>query len=74
MVPANLASFGDIDALVEWLRSPGGGRQGRDDLRMDPLSPTLLAPFAAHPTTGDASEAGPAFEAALRLQLLGVQR
>ena len=59
VVPANLASFGDIDALVEWLRVPGGGRQGRDDLRMDPLTPTLLAPFAALPTTGDASEAGP---------------
>ena len=73
-MPANLASFSDIDALVEWLHAPGGGRQGRDDLRIDPLAPTLLAPFAALPTTGDASEAGPAFETALRLQLLGVQR
>ena len=40
--------------------SPGGGRRGRDDLRVDPLTPTILAPFAALPTTGDATEAGAA--------------
>ena len=74
VVPANLASFADIDALAAWLREPGGGRRGRDDLRVDPLLPTLLAPFAAVPTTGDATEAGAAFETAFRLQLLGVQR
>ena len=73
-MPANLASFADIDALVEWLRQPGGGRRGRDDLRVDPLTPTIVAPFAALPTTGDATEAGARFETALRLQLLGVQR
>ena len=53
---------------------PGGGRRGRDDLRVDPLTPTILAPFAALSTTGDANEAGAAFETAIRLQLLGVQR
>src|SRR6185295_5663297 len=40
VVPANLASFGDLDALASWLRQPGGGRRGRDDLRIDPLTPT----------------------------------
>lgn len=74
VVPANLASFQDIDALAEWLRHPGGGRRGRDDLRLDPLTPTILAPFAAQATTGHADEAGATFETAIRLQLLGVQR
>ena len=74
MVPVNLASFADIDALTRWLAHPGGGRRGRDDLRVDPLTPTILAPFAALSTTGNADEAGAGFEAALRVQLLGVER
>jgi fatty acid synthase len=74
VVPANLASFGDIDALSAWLEHPGGGRRGRDDLRLDPLTPTILVPFAALSTTGNADEAGADFETAIRLQLLGVQR
>ena len=74
VLPANLASFADIDALVAWLQAPGGGRPGRDDLRLDPFTPTLIAPFAAMRTLGDADEAGAQFETAVRLQLLGVQR
>ena len=74
VVPANLASFADIDSLVGWLRRPGGGRRGRDDLELDPLIPTVLAPFAAMPTAGDAGDAGAASETAIRLQLLGVER
>ncbi len=74
VVPANLASFADIDALTGWLRRPGGGRRGRDDLELDPLTPTVVAPFAAMPTAGDAADAGAASETAIRLQLLGVER
>lgn len=74
VVPANLASYADIDAFVAWLAHPGGGRRGRDDLRLDPLTPTIVAPFAALSTTGNADEAGAEFETAIRLQLLGVQR
>ena len=55
-------------------RSPAAAGSGRDDLRLDPFTPTLSRPFAALPTTGDAAEAGAGFETALRLQLLGVQR
>jgi fatty acid synthase len=62
LVPANLASFADIDALVDWL--------GLDD----GLVPTLLVPFAAVSTVGEATEAGADGEAALRVQLLGVER
>ncbi len=79
VLPANLASFADIDALAGWLARPdraGSGPSARDrpDLRLDPLHPTLVAPFAAVATAGDAGAAGAASELALRLQLLGVQR
>ena len=58
VVPVNLASFADIDALTRWLAHPGGGRRGRDDLRVDPLTPTILAPFAALSTTGNCGRGG----------------
>ncbi|MBJ7329832.1 MAG: DUF1729 domain-containing protein [Solirubrobacteraceae bacterium] len=59
LVPANLASFADVDALADWIA---------------PLAPTIVAPFAAMPTVGDAADAGASGEAAIRLQLLGVER
>ncbi|WP_354699367.1 hypothetical protein DSM112329_05081 [Paraconexibacter sp. AEG42_29] len=74
VLPANLGSFADVDALAAWLREPGGARRGRPELALDPLPPTLVAPFAALPTAGDLDTAGAASEAAVRLQLLGVQR
>ena len=74
VLPANLASFGDIDALAAWLAQPQTNARGRPDLRIDPLHPTIVAPFAAIPTAGDAGDAGAGSELALRLQLLGVQR
>ncbi|MDA0136568.1 DUF1729 domain-containing protein [Solirubrobacter sp. CPCC 204708] len=74
VVPANLASFADVDALAAWLRHPGGGRRGRDDLRGEPLTPTALAPFPALSATAEAGGGGGAFETAFRVQLLGVQR
>ncbi len=74
VLPANLASFGDIDALAAWLADPQTNARGRPDLRIDPLHPTIVAPFAAIPTAGDAADAGAGSELALRLQLLGVQR
>ncbi len=79
VLPANLASFADIDALADWLARPhragsDPGARGRPDLRTDPLHPTLVAPFAAVATAGDAGAAGAGSELALRLQLLGVQR
>ncbi len=62
VLPANLAAFADVDALAAWLQ------RGRA------LRPTIVAPFAALPTAGDAAAAGAGSELALRLQLLGVQR
>ena len=49
VLPANLASFGDIDALAAWLVEPRSNARGRPDLRIDPLRPTIVAPFAAFP-------------------------
>src|SRR6266545_4984153 len=63
LVPANLASFADIDALVDWLDDPAAA-----------LFPTLLVPFAAIPTVGEATDLGRDAETALRVQLLGVER
>ena len=74
VLPANLASFADVDALAGWLAEPRTSARGRPDLRLDPLHPTIVAPFAAMPTAGDAGDAGADSELALRLQLLGVQR
>lgn len=74
VLPANLASFQDVDALVAWLADPGEPPTGRPDLATAPLAPTIVAPFAAMPTVGDAADAGASAETALRLQLLGVER
>ena len=74
VLPANLASFADVDALAAWLAEPQTSARERPDLRLDPLHPTIVAPFAAMPTAGDAGDAGADSEVALRLQLLGVQR
>ena len=74
VLPANLASFADVDALVAWLAQPETSTSGRADLRIDPLRPTIVAPFAALPTAGELGDAGAGSEVVLRLQLLGVQR
>ena len=74
VLPANLASFADVDALAGWLADPRTAARGRPDLRIDPLRPTIVAPFAAMATAGDAASAGAPAELALRLHLLGVQR
>ncbi len=74
VVPANLAAFADVDALVAWLERPEVPQRGRPDLRLDTLVPTIVVPFAAVPTVGDLNQAGAAAEVAVRIQLLGLQR
>ncbi|WP_425429732.1 fatty acid synthase subunit beta domain-containing protein [Corynebacterium sphenisci] len=75
VVPANLGSYADLDALIDWIGAPwevaaGGGTE----LRKPALRPTLLFPFAAPPVAGTAAEAGPAAETQARLLLWGVER
>ncbi len=74
VLPANLASFADVDALVNWLHRPETGARGRADLRIDPLRPTIVAPFAVLGGAGELGDAGTGSELSLRVGLLGIQR
>ncbi len=48
VVPANLASFADVDALVDWVASPVVEEAGGQRTELRPaLDPTLVFPFAA---------------------------
>ena len=66
LVRANLASFTDVDRLVEWLGAP------RDDEH--PGLPDVVLPFAAAPVAGDVPDTGARQEIELRVLLLGVER
>lgn len=75
VVPANLASFADVDALVEWI----GAEQSRTaagvtTVTKPALTPTLLVPFAAGRVMGDAADAGPRAELEMRILLWSVER
>lgn len=74
LLPANLASFADVDALLGWLAHPRTAPRIRPELRPAPFWPTLVVPFAAMPTTGTAADAGADWDIALRLQVTGVER
>ncbi len=66
LVRANLASFTDIDRLVDWLDQPAGEDH--------PGIPDVVLPFAAAPVAGDVPDTGPRSEVELRVLLLGVER
>ena len=75
MVPANLASYRDIDALADWI----GHDQvvtsgGSSTLVKEALVPTLLFPFAAPRVFGTLADAGPEAESQTRLLLWSVER
>jgi len=75
VVPANMASFEDIDALVDWITTPVIDRSaGFARTIKDPFSPTLILPFAAGTVSGDLADAGPAAEVAMRVLVWGVER
>lgn len=61
VLPANMASFADVDALVAWVKDEG-------------LRPTLLFPFAAGRVMGDAADAGSRAEVEARILLWSVER
>ena len=63
MVPANLASYRDVDALAQWIGTDrtvtsGGGTR----LVKEALVPTVLFPFAAPRVVGTLADAGPGAE------------
>ncbi len=67
LVGANLASFTDIDRLVDWLESPSEDKP-------HPGLPDVVLPFAAPTVMGDVADTGPTSEIELRVLLLGVER
>ncbi len=75
VVRANLASFADIDALLEWVTTPTLEEVGPTTREVKPaLWPTIVLPFAAAPASGELPDTGADAARTLRLLLLGVQR
>ncbi len=75
VVPANMASYTDIDALAEWVGSEQTESLGPQSIHLkDAQTPTLLFPFAAPRVTGDLSEAGSRAEMEMKVLLWAVQR
>ena len=75
MVPANLASYRDVDALAQWIgadRTVTSG--GATRLVKEALVPTVLFPFAAPRVAGTLADAGPGAERQARLLLWSVER
>ncbi len=75
VVPANMASYADIDALVAWVGSEQSESLGPQSIHLkDAQNPTLLFPFAAPRVAGDMSEAGSRSEMEMKVLLWAVQR
>lgn len=75
VVAANMASYSDIDALVEWVSTEQTESLGPQSIHIkDAQTPTLLFPFAAPRVAGDLSEAGSRSEMEMKVLLWAVQR
>ncbi|MDT5349540.1 MAG: fatty acid synthase, bacteria type, partial [Mycobacterium sp.] len=75
VVAANMASYSDIDALVDWVGNEQTESLGPQSIHIkDALTPTLLFPFAAPRVVGDLSEAGSRSEMEMKVLLWAVQR
>ncbi len=75
VVPANMASYSDIDALVEWVGNEQTENLGPKAIHLkDAQNPTLLFPFAAPRVAGDLSDAGARSEMEMKVLLWAVQR
>ena len=75
VVPANMGSYADVDALVAWVTNEQTRRLGATTEVVKPaLRPTLLLPFAAGPVSGDLTDAGPRAEQQARILLWSVER
>lgn len=75
VVAANMASYSDIDALVEWIGTEQTESLGPQSIHIkDAQTPTLLFPFAAPRVAGDLSEAGSRSEMEMKVLLWAVQR
>ena len=75
VVAANMASYSDIDALVDWIGNEQSESLGPQSIHIkDAQTPTLLFPFAAPRVVGDLSEAGSRAELEMKVLLWAVQR
>ncbi|GAA1480330.1 type I polyketide synthase [Gordonia sinesedis] len=75
VAPANMASYTDVDDLVEWI----GAEQtenvgGATSIVKAAMKPTLLFPFAAPRVAGDLTEAGSRAELEMKVLLWSVER
>jgi fatty acid synthase len=75
VLPANMASYADVDALIEWIGNEQTENQGGANVVVkDELKPTLLFPFAAPRVMGTLAEAGPRAELEMKILLWSVER
>nr|WP_094722879.1 type I polyketide synthase [Bombiscardovia coagulans] len=75
ILPANLSSFRDVDALVHWVGATQKKTTGATTTVLKPaLEPTILLPFAAPPMHGTMADSGRLFESQARLMLWSVER
>ncbi|AWB81147.1 type I polyketide synthase [Corynebacterium yudongzhengii] len=75
LVPANLSSYRDIDALIDWIGTEQKESVGNEVKILKPaLTPTLAFPFAAPAVAGSLADAGPSAENQTRLLLWSVER
>ncbi|WIM67994.1 DUF1729 domain-containing protein [Corynebacterium breve] len=75
IAPANLSSYRDIDALIDWIGSEQRETVGNEVKIIKPaLIPTLAYPFAAPSVSGSLADAGAPAENQARLLLWSVER
>ncbi|MFD6393166.1 fatty acid synthase subunit beta domain-containing protein [Nocardia sp. NPDC060259] len=75
VVPANMASYQDLDALIDWVGTEQVDNAGGAKIKVkDAMTPTLLVPFAAPRVAGDLADAGARAEMEMRVLLWSVER
>ncbi|MFI9504763.1 fatty acid synthase subunit beta domain-containing protein [Nocardia sp. NPDC052566] len=75
VVPANMASYQDVDAVIDWVGSEQVDNAGGAKVKTkDAMTPTLLLPFAAPRVAGDLADAGARAEMEMRVLLWSVER
>ncbi|MFR9751675.1 fatty acid synthase subunit beta domain-containing protein [Nocardia sp. 004] len=75
IVPANMASYQDVDALIDWVGTEQVDQLGGAKVVVkNAMTPTLLLPFAAPRVAGDLADAGARAELEMRVLLWSVER
>lgn len=74
LVPANLASYRDLDALIKWIGTEQSHAVGpKKIVDKEALVPTLFFPFAAPSVSGTLADSGAKSESQARLLLWSVE-